>query len=66
MAERLTAAGIAVGEITPEPTPEERQAILLALEQLVPYLLPPAPAVSVTDTAWRFSGRWWNQGKLGA
>ena len=40
--------------IQPEPTEEERQAIILAMDKLWP-----ADSPKELSTRWRFSGRWW-------
>lgn len=52
-----------LGDIKPEPNPQERQAILLALEQVAEKIFP-ADKPQVASTEWRFSGRWWNKGGL--
>lgn len=57
-------AGITIGRIVPEPTAGEREAIRLALEQIAGEMQPPAPPLFQSDSKWRFSGRWWNQGSL--
>ena len=41
-------------KIKPEPTPDEREVILQAFEQLWPKDEKPP-----TSYKWRFSGRWW-------
>ena len=41
-------------KIKPEPTPDEREVILKAFEQLWPK--DEKPPISYK---WRFSGRWW-------
>ena len=41
-------------KIKPEPTPDEREVILQAFEQLWPK--DEKPSISYK---WRFSGRWW-------
>ena len=41
-------------KIKPEPTPDEREVILQAFEQLWPK--DHKPPISYK---WRFSGRWW-------
>ena len=41
-------------KIKPEPTPDEREVILQAFEQLWPK--DKKPPISYK---WRFSGRWW-------
>ena len=41
-------------KIKPEPTPDEREVILQAFEQLWPK--DEKPPISYK---WRFSGRWW-------
>jgi len=60
----VAAKKIILGEIKPEPTPQQRQAILLALEQVAEKIFP-ADQPQVANTEWRFSGRWWNRGSLG-
>ena len=42
-------------KIKPEPTPDEREVILQAFEQLWPK--DEKPPISYK---WRFSGRWWS------
>ncbi len=56
-----TIGHIAIGHIAPEPTDQEREAIRLALEQIAADLIPPAPQPVLSDSKWRFSGRWWSQ-----
>lgn len=56
-----TTENITIGHIAPEPTDQEREAILLALEQIAADLIPPAPQPVLSDSKWRFSGRWWSQ-----
>lgn len=53
-----------LGHIAPEPTESEREAIRLALEQIASDLMPSAPSLLLSDSKWRFSGRWWNQSSL--
>lgn len=50
-----------LGRIVPEPSDREREAIRLALEQIADELQPPASPLMLSDSKWRFSGRWWNQ-----
>jgi hypothetical protein len=46
--------------ISPEPTPEEAAAIIVALDALMPrQVVVDADAVPPGGN-WRFSGRWWN------
>ena len=59
-----TAGSIVIGRIMPEPTDQEREAICLALEQIASDLMPSAPSPLLSDSKWRFSGRWWNQSSL--
>ena len=59
-----TTGSIVIGRIMPEPTDQEREAIRLALEQIASDLTPSAPPPLLSDSKWRFSGRWWNQGSL--
>lgn len=56
-----TTASIVIGSIVPAPTAQEREAIRLALEQIAEKLQPPASPLLLSDSKWRFSGRWWNQ-----
>ncbi len=53
-----------IGSIKPEPTPQERQAILLALEAVADQIFPPDKPDTAINMQWRFSGRWWNRGSL--
>ena len=46
--------------ISPSPTTEEATAIAAAIEALWPKGAPQAER-EPTHTAWRFSGRWWNE-----
>ena len=45
--------------VTPNPTVEEATAIAAAIEALWPKVGPSIPR-EPAHTAWRFSGRWWN------
>jgi len=45
--------------ITPNPTAEEATAIAAGIEALWPKA-GPAVERELSDNAWRFSGRWWN------
>jgi len=53
-----------IGSIKPEPTPQERQAILLALEAVADQIFPPDKPDTAINMQWRFSGRWWHRGSL--
>jgi hypothetical protein len=46
--------------VSPQPTTEEATAIAAAIEALWPKGSPAATVVA-SHTAWRFSGRWWNE-----
>jgi hypothetical protein len=46
--------------VSPQPTTEEATAIAAAIEALWPEGSPDAVVVPL-HTAWRFSGRWWNE-----
>ncbi|MGH9117227.1 MAG: hypothetical protein ACRD0A_04930 [Acidimicrobiales bacterium] len=52
-------------EITPEPTEDERAAIVAALEQTLPTVAPTPPASlrprEGEPSRWRFAGRWWSK-----
>ena len=52
-------------EISGSPTDDEVAAIIAAIEMVWPKPVAAArrarPAVS---TAWRYSGRWWSEGRL--
>ncbi len=48
------------GNISPVPTDEETVAITAALHAMWPRPMVVADDDRVRDTAWRFSGRWWN------
>jgi len=45
--------------ITPNPTAEEATAIAVGIEALWPNAVPTVEREPL-HTAWRFSGRWWN------
>jgi hypothetical protein len=46
------------------PPPAEVAAIVAAIEALWPKPLPPASPRKQSSTAWRYSGRWWSEGRL--
>jgi hypothetical protein len=46
-------------EITPTPTAEEAAAIVAAYEAFWPRPVAAPSAPIVTNSPWRFSGRWW-------
>lgn len=50
-----------LGQISPEPTDLQRQAIEVALEQVAQDIFPADRQPSQPSTQWRFSGRWWNR-----
>ena len=47
--------------ITPVPTDEEAVAITAAVHALWPVPIVVSDEQTVRDTAWKFSGRWWNR-----
>lgn len=47
--------------ITPTPTEEEAVAIAAAVQAMWPVPVIVADDAAVRDTAWKFSGRWWNR-----
>lgn len=49
--------------ISPTPTDEEAAAIVAAVDAMWPGPAE-AAAAPATNTAWRFSGRWWHQDRL--
>ena len=48
-------------EITPAPTDEEAAAIVAALHAAWPLPVVVSEEERTRDTAWKFSGRWWNK-----
>lgn len=48
-------------EISPPPTDEEAVAIVVAVQALWPTSVAADEDQRVRDTAWKFSGRWWNR-----
>ena len=48
-------------DITPAPTVEEAVAIAAAMHALWPAPVIVSPEQRARDTAWKFSGRWWNR-----
>ena len=48
-------------QITPTPTDEEAVAIAAAVHAMWPTPVVVDDEVRVRDTAWKFSGRWWNR-----
>ena len=49
-----------IASISPAPSDEEAAAVIAALTEAWPRPTVPAPDVSATANAWRFSGRWWS------
>jgi len=47
--------------ITPSPSDEEAAAIVAALHAMWPVPLVVSDEERARDTAWKFSGRWWNR-----
>jgi hypothetical protein len=47
--------------INPSPTDEEAVAITAAVHALWPQPVVLAEEQTARDTAWKFSGRWWNR-----
>ena len=47
--------------INPAPTDEEAVAIAAAVHALWPVPVEASPEERARDTAWKFSGRWWNR-----
>jgi hypothetical protein len=56
----MTPMTTVVPSISPEPTPEEAAAIMVALDALTPRAVAVADAAPTNGGNWRFSGRWWN------
>jgi hypothetical protein len=50
----------ASAHISPIPTDEEAVAISAAITALWPVAAQVADDAPMRDTAWKFSGRWWN------
>jgi hypothetical protein len=48
-------------EITPAPSDEEAVAIAAAVHALWPAPQIVSDEVRARETAWKFSGRWWNR-----
>jgi hypothetical protein len=48
-------------DITPVPSDEEAVAIAAAVHASWPTPVVVADADAVRETAWKFSGRWWNR-----
>jgi hypothetical protein len=48
-------------QISPVPTDEEAAAIVAAVEAMWPKPVVVVEPSRSRDTAWRFSGRWWNR-----
>jgi len=46
------------------PSEDEVAAIMAAIEMSWPKPAPPVSAPASTSTAWRYSGRWWQDGRL--
>ena len=49
------------GEITTVPTEEEAVAIAAAVQASWPVPVIVEDEIGTRDTAWKFSGRWWNR-----
>jgi len=47
--------------VTPVPTDEEAVAIAAAVHALWPTPVIVSDEVRLRETAWKFSGRWWNR-----
>ncbi|MEO7397480.1 MAG: hypothetical protein ABIW84_02845 [Ilumatobacteraceae bacterium] len=47
--------------VDPAPTDEEAVAIAAALHALWPAPAEVSDEQRIRDTAWKFSGRWWNR-----
>ena len=47
--------------INPAPTDEEAVAIAAAVHALWPVPVVASAEERARDTAWKFSGRWWNR-----
>ena len=65
MADEVTVAETSVGpiEIGGSPSDQEIAAIVAAIEMAWPK--PSAPKVAPQiSTKWRYSGRWWSEGRL--
>ncbi len=50
-----------LGQISPDPTDQQRQVIEAALAQVGSDIFPADRQSAQPDTQWRFSGRWWNR-----
>jgi len=48
-------------EISPTPTDEEAVAIAAAVQAMWPVPVIVDDETRTRDTAWKFSGRWWNR-----
>ena len=48
-------------DITPVPTDEEAVAIAAAVQAAWPVPVVLAEPERARETAWKFSGRWWNR-----
>jgi hypothetical protein len=48
-------------KIVPTPTDDEAVAIIAAVEANWPVPVANAADDATRETAWRFSGRWWNR-----
>ena len=47
--------------ISPAPTDEEAVAITAAVHAMWPVPMVVPPEERARETAWKFSGRWWNR-----
>ncbi len=50
-----------MSDITPAPTDEEAVAIAAAVHAMWPVPMIITDEARARDTAWKFSGRWWNR-----
>ncbi|MCU1395722.1 MAG: hypothetical protein JWM34_4150 [Ilumatobacteraceae bacterium] len=48
-------------EITPVPSDEEAVAIAASVSAMWPVPVVVEDEVAARNTAWKFSGRWWNR-----
>ena len=57
------AAGLQIASITPEPTEDERAAIVAAVEALQPELWPRLNGATAPEPSprWRYAGRPWRR-----
>jgi hypothetical protein len=52
---------VSSAHISPTPTDEEAVAIAAAVHAMWPVLVVVSAEERARDTAWKFSGRWWNR-----